>query len=154
MLRSAVAVCVLTACGATQSGSDEGLVNYECTEEATTARTVRPFPTKPGELAPVLPTSEINATMLERNRITGNRSVLPDDRTKDRMRKMGIDMLSATFKLCVNADGVPTFVERQYSSCFPPYDEDIRDAILTWRYKPSAAACSTVQFVYETRNHR
>ena len=154
MLWTAFAVCVLTGCGAMQSGSDEGLVNYECTDESSTARTVRPFPTKPGERAPELPASEINATMLERNRITGKRSILPNDRTKDRMGKMGIDMLSATFKVCVSADGVPTLVERQYSSCFPPYDEDIRDAILAWRYKPSAAACSTVQFVYETRNHR
>ena len=95
--------------------------------------------------------------MVEANRISGERLVVPDDPTKLEIQCARVSKTSAAFKLCLDAAGVPETVEIYSSSCFPRYDADVAATIRTWRYSPytvdgvAVPVCTSVVFIYSQR---
>jgi len=158
-MRALVLVLVCSACGGSQ-GRNSGvpLVNQSCIDDAiANHRTQLPYPKPPGETSeppPSTPPVEVAPSLLEGQRISGEKRIIPDDTTKDEIAKRHISGITATFKICLDTSGMPKSVDRLYSSCFPRYDADIRSGMKEWRYSPymkdgqPVPVCTAVTFIY------
>ena len=93
-------------------------------------------------------------TLLEGQRIAGERNIVPDDVTKVEIQRSGKTKIIGAFKLCVDANGVVTSVDQLKSTGFSAYDAKIKTAMHAWRYRPyringkDAAVCTAVTFIY------
>jgi hypothetical protein len=112
-------------------------------------------PVLPSVSAP--PAARVPPTVLEQQRIAGDKLIVPDDPTKLRIARHVDGKLVGTFKLCLSAAGDVTTIARMRSTGFPAYDATIEAGIRTWRYRPvivdgqPAAACTAVTFVYSQK---
>ena len=68
--------------------------------------------------------------------------------------KSGKTRVTAATKVCIERTGFITAVRMMKSSGFPAYDDEIKAAVLAWKYKPylvngvATPACTTVMFIY------
>jgi Protein kinase domain len=108
---------------------------------------------------PTPPSSEpVNAppSVLEANRVTGNKNIFPDDDTKAAIAAGG-GRAVGSFKLCLDVTGVVTSVNQLKSTGFPSYDDEIMRQMRAWTYKPYAPdgtampVCTAVTFIFSAR---
>ncbi|MGE0872832.1 MAG: energy transducer TonB [Kofleriaceae bacterium] len=92
---------------------------------------------------------------LEQFRKTGERAIVPDDKTKLKLQTSGQSKLVGAFKLCVNSSGDVTRVSAIRSTGFPEYDTKLIDTMkTTWSYRPvivdgkAKAVCTAITFIY------
>jgi TonB family protein len=97
----------------------------------------------------------ISPKLLEGQRIKGDPRVAPDLQTAKAIHKAGVHRVIASVKICLNAKGDVSSAEVAKSSGFPAYDQELTDAIATWKYKPwtvdgmPAAVCTAITFIYQ-----
>jgi hypothetical protein len=90
-------------------------------------------------------------------RISGDDQVQPPDTVKLQMQRDGRARVIASFKVCLDAGGAVTRVERLHSTGYAAYDARLDQAIHGWRYKAytdgdrAIAVCSAVTFVYSMK---
>jgi len=104
------------------------------------------------------PPQTVAATVLDANRIAGDKNVIPDPTTQSEIGRGGVDTISGTFKVCLTPDGAINTVSPLKSTGFAAYDGKIQDTIRkSWRYKPflvggkPAPVCTAVRFVYSQK---
>ena len=97
-------------------------------------------------------------TVLDANRTSGDKEILPDERTQSEIARSGTESISASFKVCVTEDGSINTVSMIKSSGFPSYDVKIQNTIRkTWHYRPimvsgkPAPVCTAVTFHYHQK---
>jgi outer membrane biosynthesis protein TonB len=92
--------------------------------------------------------------LLEGKRISGNKVVVPDDTTKEAMRR---GRITGRFRLCVGKNGKIKSVVPLQSTGFASYDRRILSAIKDWVYAPYTVddhpvpVCTSVTFIYTQR---
>lgn len=104
---------------------------------------------------PPAPPTNIPPTMLEGNRIAGEKAIVPDDMTKVEIQQAGKDKLVGSWKLCVTPTGAVSSVYQLKTTGFPRYDTKIETEMRTnWRYRPylvngkAVPVCTAVTFIY------
>ena len=111
-------------------------------------------PPPPPPPPPPAPPQNVPPTLLEGSRIAGEKQIIPDDVTKTEIQRSGKTKVIATAKLCLSTSGEVERVDLVKSSGFPNYDDKIRSAMSTWRYRPytvngtAVKACTAVTFIY------
>jgi hypothetical protein len=115
-------------------------------------------PPPPPPPPPPAPPAVVPSTTLDANRISGEKSIIPDDVTKTEISRSGKDRLIGTFKVCLSLDGNISDVRQMKSTTFPSYDQKIVSTIRgEWRYRPfmvngkAAPVCTMVTFIYSQR---
>lgn len=92
--------------------------------------------------------------VLEPNRITGNRRIVPGDKTKLAMKRSAQTRLIASIKMCLNDQGAVATAKMIKRSGYPDYDRKLQAGIRAWRYKPfkvngrAVPVCTSVTFIY------
>ena len=103
---------------------------------------------------PSAPPQNVPPTLLEGNRIAGNKAIVPDDTTKKAIAASQKDKIIGSFKMCVDPTGVVTTVSQLKSTGFPAYDAKIMREMKTWGYRPymvngkAVPVCTAVTFIY------
>jgi serine/threonine protein kinase len=117
-----------------------------------------PAPAPTPTPAPVPAQVVITPGVLEANRISGDKRIVPDNSTKTAIDRAGVDKVAGAVKFCVGADGSITSVSLLTSTGFPSYDDTILRTIRReWRYRPFVAngkpnaVCTAVRFVYSQK---
>ena len=106
---------------------------------------------------PSAPPQNVPPTLLEGNRIAGNKVIVPDDKTKEAIAASQKDKIIGSFKMCVDPTGVVTTVSQLKSTGFPAYDSKIKSEMMTWAYRPymvngkAVPVCTAVTFIYSQR---
>ena len=101
--------------------------------------------------------NNISPAVLEVSRISGNKQIIPDDKTKTAMQTAGVDRVAASFKLCVSTAGAVTSVTVLKPSGFPDYDTKITGEMHHWAYRPylvdgkAVPVCTAVTFIYSQK---
>jgi TonB family protein len=96
----------------------------------------------------------VTAKDFDANRIAGSATVDPDPKTKAAIAASGKTPVKIMVKVCVDMAGAIAEVDLVRSSGFPAYDQEIKAAIRTWKYKPFVVsgaptrACSVAVFIY------
>jgi serine/threonine protein kinase len=113
-----------------------------------------PAPTPPAPAA----TPTVAPTVLDANRISGDKEIVPDETTQTEIARSGIDQIGGSFKICLTEDGAINAVTLLKSTGFPSYDVRIQNTIRkSWRYRPimmngkPTAVCTAVRFVYHQK---
>jgi serine/threonine protein kinase len=121
---------------------------------SATAPPPSPATTPPAPAAP--PT--VAPTVLDANRTSGDKEILPDESTQSEIARSGTDSINGSFRVCVTDDGSINTVSVLKSTSFPSYDNKIQSTIRkTWRYRPiivsgkATPVCTAVRFVYRQR---
>jgi hypothetical protein len=93
--------------------------------------------------------------VLDANRTSGEKEILPDETTKSEIARSGLDQIYGSFKVCVTEDGSINTVSLLKTTGFPSYDVKIQSTIRkTWHYRPVIVSgkptpvCTGVRFVY------
>jgi outer membrane biosynthesis protein TonB len=102
------------------------------------------------------PPAPLNAppTAIERNRIAGDKNIVPDDATKNEIAKKRVPRVIGSFKLCLDITGDIADVKMLKSTGFPAYDARLQEGIRTWKYRPflvdgkPTPVCSAATFIY------
>jgi TonB family protein len=87
-------------------------------------------------------------------RQSGNTHVLPPRDALDQMVREGTRTATAALRVCITEQGTVSSVERQRSTGYPSYDDELVAAARGWIYLPyrvggvSRPACSLVTFQY------
>ncbi len=112
-------------------------------------------PPPPPPPPPPAPPQNVSPTLIEVNRIAGDKAITPDDVTKVAIMQSGKDRIIASFKLCVKDTGDINTVSMLKSSGFPAYDTKIMTEMRSnWRYRPyqvngrAVPVCTAVTFIY------
>ncbi len=112
-------------------------------------------PPPPPPPPPPAPPQNIPPTLLEGQRIAGEKMISPDDVTKTEIARSGKDKVIGSFKLCLSVAGSVTQVTQLKSTGFPAYDNKILTKMRNeWRYKPymvngkAVPVCTAVTFIY------
>jgi serine/threonine protein kinase len=115
-----------------------------------------PLPALPPAPAPPAPPQNVAPTVLDANRISGEKEISPDATTQTEIHRAGVETVSGTYKVCITQDGNINTVTPLKPSGFPAYDTKIQNTIQrNWRYRPfmingkPAQVCTTVRFVYK-----
>jgi len=93
----------------------------------------------------------------EGHRISGNKMIAPDDPTKTKIQRSKVDRVTASFRICLDENGVPESVLPLKSSGYAEYDAKITYFLNQWRYEPYAIdripvpVCTQVNFIYSQR---
>jgi len=105
-------------------------------------------PTAPAPAQPLV----ITASLLDANRIAGDRDIRPDNATRVQIRRSGANAVVGIYQICITPDGSILKVAALKSTGFTDYDAKIQDVIRTsWRYRPyvvngkPAAVCSAAK---------
>src|SRR5205085_3058245 len=99
----------------------------------------------------------IPPTLIEAQRIAGDKVILPDEETKTEITRSGKDKIIGSFKLCVTPDGNVASVNMLKATRFEKYDVKIMREMRTWRYRPylvngkAVPVCTAVTFIYSQR---
>jgi serine/threonine protein kinase len=103
-------------------------------------------------------TQTVASTVLDANRTSGDKEILPDETTQSEIARSGTDSINGSFKVCVAEDGSINTVSVIKSTSFPSYDLKIQNTIRkTWHYRPiivsgkATPVCTAVRFVYRQR---
>jgi serine/threonine protein kinase len=120
-------------------------------------------PTSPPAVAAAAPpapvtTQNVAPTVLDANRTSGDKEIVPDESTQSEIARSGTDAINGAFKVCVTDDGSINTVTQIKSTGFPSYDVKIQNTIRkTWRYRPIMVSgkptpvCTAVRFVYRQK---
>ena len=116
-------------------------------------------PPSPAATPPaVAATQNVAPTVLDANRTSGDKEILPDESTQSEIARSGMDSINGSFKVCVTEDGSINTVSVIKSTSFPSYDGKIQNTIRkTWHYRPiivsgkATPVCTAVRFVYHQR---
>ena len=107
---------------------------------------------------PPVPTQNVAPTVLDANRIGGDKDISPDPSIQTEISRAGIESIVGAFKICLTAEGTIDTVTQLKSTGFPAYDTKIQSTIRrTWRYRPfivnrrPAQVCTAVRFIYSQR---
>jgi len=109
-----------------------------------------PPPPPPPPATPQL----VAPTVLEGQRVAGNKNIVPDDDTKRQIQASGKDQIVGSFKLCVDTSGSVTTINMLKTTGFPAYDARIQKEMRTWKYRPYrvngqvVSVCTAVTFIY------
>lgn len=93
----------------------------------------------------------------EGRRISGQKLIAPDDRTKTKIQKSKDGRVTAAFRVCLDENGAPESVLPLKSSGFAEYDSKITYFMNQWRYEPytidgvPTPVCTQVNFIYSQR---
>ncbi len=142
---TAVAACELFTFNAYAEGVEGGVVGGD--PDWCDAAPAMPPP-------PPAPPQNVPPTVLEAQRIAGDKLILPDEATKKQIVDSGKTRVVGSFKLCVDVQGAIASVSTLKSTGFPAYDKLLRDGMQTWQYKPFAVngravpVCTAVTFIY------
>jgi len=108
-----------------------------------------PLPAPPQNVAP---------TVLDANRISGDKDIAPDDTTQTEIGRAGVETISGIFKVCITTEGTINTVTLSKTTGFAAYDAKLQNAIRrNWRYRPfmvngkAAQVCTSVRFVYQQK---
>ena len=122
------------------------------------APTASPLPAPPPSPPPPVPPQTVAPTVLDANRIGGDKDIAPDDNTQTEIGRAGITSISGSFKICLTAEGTINTVSLLKSTGFAAYDAKIQETIRrSWRYRPfmvngkPAQVCTAVRFVYQQK---
>ncbi len=111
-------------------------------------------PPPPPPPPPPAPPQNVPPTVLETQRIAGDKVITPDPATVTEIQRSGKAKIIGSFKLCVTSSGDVMSVSMLKSTGFSAYDEKIQRAMRTWRYRPyqvngkSVPVCTAVTFIY------
>lgn len=112
-------------------------------------------PPPPPPPPPPAPPQNIPPTLLEVNRIAGDKNIVPNDVTKVAIMQSGKDKIVGSYKLCVAETGDVRSVTQLKSTGFADYDQKIQTEMRTnWRYRPylingnAVNVCTAVTFIY------
>ena len=103
---------------------------------------------------PPAPPQNVAPSVLEHQRIAGDKAIQPDDATKIEIARSGKVKIVASFKLCIDRNGTVSTVNMLKSSGFPAYDQKLKAGMKAWRYTPfringnTAPVCTAVTFIY------
>jgi TonB family protein len=92
--------------------------------------------------------------VVDRNFVSGERQIHPEDTTRTRMSRDGLTRTKVVVKMCLSGAGRVTSLEMIASSGYPEYDAKIRTKMRAWRYSPfkgDATICTPVTFHYNLR---
>jgi TonB family protein len=109
--------------------------------------------------APVAPKQPelVAPTMVEAQRIAGQKLIQPDDGTKLQMARDGRPGVEARVKMCLSASGDVARTSLVRSSGYAEYDAIILATMQAWKYRPylvnaaPTAVCTQVTFIYSQR---
>jgi TonB family protein len=127
------------------NGVEDGVEGGDTDEYGPPPPPPPPPPTPPQNIAP---------SVLEANRIAGNKLITPDDATKKQIIADGKSRVIGSFKLCIALDGSVTVVTLLKSSGYAAYDEKLQQQMRTWKYKPylvngrATPVCTAVTFIF------
>jgi hypothetical protein len=105
---------------------------------------------------PPAPPQNIAPSLLERNRIRGDRNLPPDADVLAAMAKAGKDKLIGSFKVCIDDTGRVSSVTMLKATGFPSYDASLMALIRAWAFRPfeehdkPTAVCSAFTFIHRT----
>ena len=151
------ATLVLLACGCGGAPAIPTVSDHCITDAVAYNRKISEEFRRPAPKPDTPPPLEVKRELVEGRRIAGTTAILPDESTLVEMRRRGVVETTASFRLCLGTDGVPTEVRRLSSTCFPRYDERMRKTIETWRYSPYSVdgipkdVCTEIRFLYRVR---
>ncbi len=103
---------------------------------------------------PPQPPQNVPPTLLESNRVAGNKMIVPEDSTALEIKRSGKDRVVGSFKLCLTDDGTVLSVTQLKSTGFADYDTKIKAEMQTWRYLPylvngkAVPVCTAITFIY------
>jgi hypothetical protein len=122
--------------------------------QPVTPPVVTPTAPSPAVAPPAAP-QVVAPAALDANRISGEKSIAPDEPTMDAIARSGENKLISTFKVCITPEGGIGSVTQLKSTGFPAYDTKIQNTIRKdWRYKPylvngkATAVCTAFRFIY------
>jgi len=111
-------------------------------------------PPPPPPPPPPAPPKNVPPTLLEGQRIAGNKMIIPNDVTKTEIQRSGKDRIIGSYKLCITTDGNISSIKQLKSTGFGAYDSKILAEMHNWRYRPylvngrAVPVCTAVTFVY------
>jgi len=114
-------------------------------------------PPPPPPPPPPAPPQNVPPTLLEGQRIAGDKNILPDDVTKTEIQRSGKDKIVGSYKLCLTVDGNVAAVNQLKGTTFAAYDAKIQREMRTWRYRPymvngkAVPVCTAVTFIYSQK---
>jgi len=115
-------------------------------------------PPPPPPPPPPAPPQNVPPTLLEGQRIAGNKQIIPNDVTKTEIQRSGKDKIVGSYKLCITVDGNISSINQLKSTGFGAYDAKIQGEMRNWRYKPylvngrAVPVCTAVTFIYSQSN--
>ena len=110
-------------------------------------------PPPPAPVAPK-PPEMVAPTVVEAQRIAGQKLIQPDDGTKLQMARDGRPRVEARVKMCLSASGDVARTSLVRSSGYAEYDAIILATMQAWKYRPylldaaPTAVCTQVTFIY------
>lgn len=116
-----------------------------------------PEPPRPPDPPPPPRPRAVAATVLEQQRIAGDKRILPDDATALRLARDGTSEVRGMVKLCLDTQGQVRSTDVLRSTGFADYDAKLEREMQTWRYRPysvdgvAAPVCTVVTFIYRQR---
>jgi protein TonB len=112
-------------------------------------------PPPPPPPPPPSPAQNIPPTMLETQRIAGDKAIVPNDVTKVAIARSGKEKLVGSWKLCLDDTGAISQVTRLKSTGFNDYDTKIETEMRSnWKYKAyvinsrPVPVCTAITFIY------
>src|SRR5262249_42032278 len=98
---------------------------------STTVAAVVPAPAVASAVAPQV----VAPSALDANRISGEKTIAPDETTMGAIGRSGTEKLISTYKVCITAEGGINSVTQLRSTGFPAYDDKIQSTIRRdWRF--------------------
>lgn len=113
-------------------------------------------PPPPAPVAPKRP-EIVQPTLVEAQRIAGEKLIQPDDSTKIQMARDGRQRIQAQVKMCLSASGDVARTSLVQPSGYPEYDAIILATMQEWKYRPflvngeASPVCTQVTFIYSQR---
>ena len=118
---------------------------------------VPPPPSRSGEEPIVFTQGPGPHKLLEGHRISGNKTIIPDDDTKGAIADSHLGRVQGTFRLCLDTTGKPESIVPLRSTGFAAYNRRILGTMNAWRYSPyevddrPVPICTSVTFIYSQR---
>ena len=109
--------------------------------------------TPPADPSTPAPTN-VAPTVLEGQRISGEKNVVPDDLTKVAIQQKKVTKIIGSWKLCIDDKGVVKTVKNLKPTGFADYDAKIEREMWKWKYRPylvngkAANVCTAVTYIY------
>ena len=94
---------------------------------------------------------------MEGKRIAGERTIVPDDETKEQIRRYRGKKITGTYRICLDEVGRIESVLPLRSTGFPAYDRDLMAKMALWIYSPyrvddaPVSVCTSITFIYTQR---
>ncbi|HWU91066.1 MAG TPA: hypothetical protein VN253_27560 [Kofleriaceae bacterium] len=141
------------AAGGTGAGGHAYLASRGATEPPAATDAVSP----PSRMPPPEAPRNVPPLVLEQHRIHDDR-ITPDDATRTEMASAKVTRVIGSFKVCLDATGAVTTVDKLKSTGFEAYDRKIEAELLSRRYRPvevdgkPGATCTAQTFVYRNEH--